>query len=118
MSTTTEVDLELEEKNSYPLDVEEDISAEFKEIENEIKNYANIDYLVDDDDVDKNNNEGKLENNNMKDMYYDNTSIKMKSSIKGIEKKEEKEIIKKNNSNPEDESKKELSNSRPRFLSI
>ena len=40
MSTTTEVDLELEQKYSNLLDKEEDISAEFKELNDEIINYA------------------------------------------------------------------------------
>lgn len=86
MSTTAEVDLELEQKYSNLLDNEEDISAEFKEIEDQIKNYGincleeisynndlekqlvtpNYNYKLD-SNQDENNKLSKHENENEKD---------------------------------------------------
>lgn len=55
MSTTTEVDLELEQKYSNLLDKEEDISAEFKELNDEIQNYALKDLKNDDKKLNEDN---------------------------------------------------------------
>lgn len=61
MSTTTEVDLELEQKYSNLLDKEEDISAEFKELDEEIKNYALNDNNQHEADMKNEQSDSKLE---------------------------------------------------------
>jgi hypothetical protein len=70
MSTTTEVDLELEQKYSNLLDKEEDISAEFKELNDEITNYAlkdlknesNKKLIENNDDIENSNMDNELKN--------------------------------------------------------
>jgi hypothetical protein len=67
MSTTTEVDLELEQKYSNLLDKEDDISAEFKELNDEINNYALKDLKNEGDKkLNEEDENSQIENDNLR----------------------------------------------------